>query len=446
LRFRKNVPIRLDVSLTMNDPSENELLSAYLDGELTADERAEVERLLAANPAAREALDELRAMSATLQALPRRELGEDLGRQVLREAQRRKLSQGEPEAAKANVGRPPSAVMDDLAQPGAAVPRSLMDSKSAFRRFVNRRTVVWLALTAAIVIMIKINEEKNRIPLANNGGREVARTPVVREPLVHGPLPPSSIGAAPGKSEALFRKAAGPAAGKSAAAAPPAAVAGVELRNKQSAADLSVRNAVAEKGQLGAEGPPPAEPGQFAGNAPARRAAKKQTDEGLLVVRCDISRQAARSEAFDRLLDANGVVWHVERGPADEVNDAKKEKAAPAREIRVRAQATPAQIKAVLAGLEAQPDVFLAVAVKPAQTDQSKLAQAPAAPGQPAQVPAEQAGAGPSRQASPLADGQRQLRLQGPQQQVAQSAPRQRVLFLVRVIDREQQDTSKKQP
>ena len=43
----------------MNDPSENELLSAYLDGELTADERAEVERLLAANPAAREALDEL---------------------------------------------------------------------------------------------------------------------------------------------------------------------------------------------------------------------------------------------------------------------------------------------------------------------------------------------------------------------------------------------------
>jgi hypothetical protein len=209
-----------------------------------------------------------------------------------------------------------------------------------------------------------------------------------------------------------------------------------------------VRNIAAEKGQLGAEGPPPAEPGQFGGKSPARSAAKKQKQEGdgLLVVRCDISPQAARSEAFDKLLDANGVVWYVERRPSDGANDAKNEKAAAASEMRVRARATPAQIKAVLAGLEAQPDVFLAVSIKPPQTDQSQLAKTPAAAGQPAQAPSEQAGAGQSGQASPLADGQRQLRLQGPQQQVAQPVPRQRVLFLVRVIDRERQEAAKKQP
>ena len=78
----------------MNDLPQNELLSAYLDGELTAAEQAEMERLLAANPAARQLLDELRALSATLQALPQEKLGEDLSRQVLRVAERRMLTEG----------------------------------------------------------------------------------------------------------------------------------------------------------------------------------------------------------------------------------------------------------------------------------------------------------------------------------------------------------------
>lgn len=54
----------------MNHLPQDELLSAYLDGELTAAEQAEVERLLATDPAARQLLDELRTLSATLQALP----------------------------------------------------------------------------------------------------------------------------------------------------------------------------------------------------------------------------------------------------------------------------------------------------------------------------------------------------------------------------------------
>ncbi len=45
----------------MKDELQNELLSAYLDGELSPAERAEVEQFLAANPAARKLLEELRA-------------------------------------------------------------------------------------------------------------------------------------------------------------------------------------------------------------------------------------------------------------------------------------------------------------------------------------------------------------------------------------------------
>ena len=80
----------------MHDLSKNELLSAYLDGELTADEQAETARLLASSPAARQLLDELRAVSATLQSLPRQKLGEDLSQQVLCIAERRMLTDAEP--------------------------------------------------------------------------------------------------------------------------------------------------------------------------------------------------------------------------------------------------------------------------------------------------------------------------------------------------------------
>ena len=85
----------------MDDAVENERLSAYLDGELTAAEQARVEQLLAASPAARQLLDELRTLSTTLQSLPQQKLGEDLGPRVLRLAERRMLT--EPPSADAQV-------------------------------------------------------------------------------------------------------------------------------------------------------------------------------------------------------------------------------------------------------------------------------------------------------------------------------------------------------
>ena len=79
----------------MNDVPENELLGAYLDGELTAVEQARVERMLAADPAARQLLDESAPLSATLQDLPQQTLGEDLGDRVLQLAERRILTESQ---------------------------------------------------------------------------------------------------------------------------------------------------------------------------------------------------------------------------------------------------------------------------------------------------------------------------------------------------------------
>jgi len=148
----------------MNDLPQNELLSAYLDGELTAAEQADVERLLAASPAARQLLDELRTLSATLQALPQQKLGEDLSQQVLQIAEHRMLTEGEPGEASAS--------------PIAPVPLG----RSVFQRFLTRRTMVWLSLTAAIAIMIVIDEHRRAVQ-PENTVCEVALAPGGHEKL-----------------------------------------------------------------------------------------------------------------------------------------------------------------------------------------------------------------------------------------------------------------------
>jgi hypothetical protein len=57
---------------------DDELLSAYVDGELTGEERAVVEARLESDPAARELVAELRGLSSTLRSLPRERSDEDV--------------------------------------------------------------------------------------------------------------------------------------------------------------------------------------------------------------------------------------------------------------------------------------------------------------------------------------------------------------------------------
>src|SRR5690242_3794682 len=68
----------------MTDLEREELLSAYLDGEVTADERARVEAWLAGSAELRQLRDELLAMRSELQALPIHAFHGDLGASQLR--------------------------------------------------------------------------------------------------------------------------------------------------------------------------------------------------------------------------------------------------------------------------------------------------------------------------------------------------------------------------
>jgi anti-sigma factor RsiW len=137
---------------------DDELLSAYLDGELSADERAAVEARLAADPAAQRLLHELRAVSQDVQSLPLEKVGRDLADDILRRAQAAK-----PHATKA-----------ESAGLGETLPKITV--------FGSTRSWMWasLALAAGLLIMFLQpgNEADKSLPaVAHRNEPSVASAP-----------------------------------------------------------------------------------------------------------------------------------------------------------------------------------------------------------------------------------------------------------------------------
>jgi hypothetical protein len=147
---------------------DDELLSAYLDDELSPDQRAAVEARLAQDPAARETLHQLRAVSQAVQALPQEIVGHDLGEAVLR-----RVSPGEPpsppaDLATTHVG---ASSIDRAAPQESSLPKLTIGR--------TRRGWVWasLAVAAALLVMVfqpdrRGEEELPAVALHNEQVRE----------------------------------------------------------------------------------------------------------------------------------------------------------------------------------------------------------------------------------------------------------------------------------
>jgi hypothetical protein len=75
----------------MKEPFSDEILSAYLDGELPPQESAAVERWLESNSAARAKLEDFRRLSGLFDGLPRTELPREFPTKVLQLSERRML-------------------------------------------------------------------------------------------------------------------------------------------------------------------------------------------------------------------------------------------------------------------------------------------------------------------------------------------------------------------
>jgi hypothetical protein len=135
----------------MKNVPDTELFSAYLDGELTAEEQGCVEQVLAASAEARQLLEELRALGSTLQSLPQERLDEDFSSRVLEVAARQRSWSGyagnKPAAGRAaDSAKPPEA--NAIGLHGSA------GRKPSWRRMFGKRSVIWSGVAVAAVVLL----------------------------------------------------------------------------------------------------------------------------------------------------------------------------------------------------------------------------------------------------------------------------------------------------
>ncbi|MBS0207661.1 MAG: hypothetical protein JSS27_01780 [Planctomycetes bacterium] len=135
--------------------ADSELLSAYLDNELSAADRARTEALLAENPGARQLLDELDAQRAQLRQISRDPLGVDFAQRVLRAAEREVLV---PSAKPSEAAAKKSATAEPALRPAREE-----DRPRWLRLPAGRRPWVYVALaSAAAVVMMIFNPSRDR--------------------------------------------------------------------------------------------------------------------------------------------------------------------------------------------------------------------------------------------------------------------------------------------
>jgi hypothetical protein len=157
----------------MNIPPEEEMLSAYVDGELTGPERAEVEAWLTTDAAARHLLDELRAVRDLVGALPHQHLTEDLSASVLELAERRMLSEPAPAVE--------------------STPAPFFWSGSA-RRFLGRRALTWAALAVGLALVIALSPRERPSPVTPTAPVDSVVKATTQEPRVVPELRPMPEG------------------------------------------------------------------------------------------------------------------------------------------------------------------------------------------------------------------------------------------------------------
>lgn len=290
----------------MSELHENELISAYLDGELSGEERARVEQLLATNADARQLVDELRALSTTLQSLPAQKVGESLSDRVMRIAERRTLAGSvvktdEDTSADKEEHRPV---------------RARTDWPRVFRRLAQPRTILWPAAAVAVAVVIMLSNRRGDEPqqevasAPRNGGATSSIVAVEGQPET-----PDEATGRPG-TESVAADASSP---------PSQSVA-------ESLANSPTTDRQDESGNI----------------------APIVADGEWVVIRCRVEELASAEQMLAAAIAEHG-------GAASPSGDTEGNRER-ADEAAVEAEITPGQLAAVLAELKSAPESFRAVA------------------------------------------------------------------------------------
>lgn len=146
-----------------NPQPDDQLLSAYLDGELTADERAAVEQRLASDADARQTIEQLRDLRATLANLPAEKADALFTASIMQ-----RIATSSPEQ---KVDREE----DQVAIAGRVGERHSPD-ESEFTIGRSRRGWAWaaMAIAASLLLMVFMPDDKQQIALQDGKQPEVA--------------------------------------------------------------------------------------------------------------------------------------------------------------------------------------------------------------------------------------------------------------------------------
>lgn len=332
------------MSYNHNNPDElSELLSAYLDGELTADEQAIVEQRLAESAEFRQLHDELRALRSGLESLPRYKLNDDLASIVLRRAERTMLS---------------TPAVSQLAPATSSEPVVLADRPTTTDRVLRGLKMFrWSIVAVAVAMLIMIfnpgdrqdeqqvalhktqedaapyadmiaaptaGETASQIAPANDrrlreyqddrfAADELAKPEAASTPAANLAVPAEASrmgelrrsGAGDGIGVESFELGNGkgggfggaPSAARKSAKLSGKKMKSPELQDQKSAdRDAELPDDVADTLPMKAEGGPPDTA------LGMRKDAVPVDARGVLIVQCDISPEAARSGAFEKLL------------------------------------------------------------------------------------------------------------------------------------------------
>ncbi|OHB78255.1 MAG: hypothetical protein A2W31_04615 [Planctomycetes bacterium RBG_16_64_10] len=354
----------------MHDPLQDELLSAYLDGELSADERRLVERRLAESPADRRLVEELSTLSRSLQSMPRYELSARFRDDVLRRAERAMLTRRDVSSA----------------------PRPAELGRWRWWPIRGLRPLVWPALAVAAALMLMVVHRQQ-----GPGPRDVAlgRRLLTERAAEHKDGAPTSEPMMRSRSSVGkgAQKEAGPITvgtdGEPVAGASPAvldakAIVAGEALVVQEPAPVAMSKREDQSGPpRGARMPArAAQPDTYGNgvevqlrqrksqstalaldrlNGPARGAGDPTS--GVMIVEIRMSHRAAQTQAFDQVLARQQIVWRAEdrwqegRDVAGRPTGTGMEK--------VRVMATSSQLRGALTDVMARVAEFPAFEVRP---------------------------------------------------------------------------------
>ena len=380
----------------MNEPFTDELISAYLDGELSPDEQANVEQALVESAECRQMFEELRALRGDLQALPNHRLPADFSERVLQRAEQAMLREAKSFVAggSSNNGKPAEEIQDNRSSPALAPVIELPSQPGQWSGVVWAFAALAAALLVALYLPYLPGIDSQRLAQKTD---QPASKNVVENTKSRGTGKPGdvTIGEMPREiSGPLARKLeSGKNDASDGAAVPLEGPPRPEAPAKKPSEPEARLDGVGLKKPPGPAVPAPAAPPGASADirpepervpqqaAPARsvelpvdglvKQQKEESDPPIVVVRLQATREALESGAFDALIRKRNIRF-------EDADAAKDEKAVDSpRQNRLMAErvsaegvdvvfveASVAQIDGVLADLQARPDRFLGVAGK----------------------------------------------------------------------------------